>query len=677
MARTLVVLPRALSVVLLVLLPNARATGQRPVAIAAPATAPRAEGEGITAASVLRQPPPLPDAIASFGACRTEGHVYVYGGHVGRRHAHSRANVVGAFHRLALDGGTAWQPLPAGPALQGTALVAAPDGSVVRVGGMTARNEPGADADLWSTASVARFDPAHGTWTELTPLPEPRSSHDAAVVDGRVYVVGGWQLAGGEHGTWHTTAWVADLRFEPLAWQPIAAPRPRRAVALAAFGSGVALLGGLAPDGMVARVERFDPVTGAWREGPPLPDGAFGTAAVALGGELLATVADGRLLAWNGGATWRPTGQLVLPRFFHRLLPGLDGHVLALGGAARAGHVRACELVATRPAPEPAVQEITIAAPGRVAHRQALLLHGDTLLAFGGNRGGGGDRFAAAQLADDVWRVDLGHHRAERIATMPAAGQSLVAVATGTRGDAVLLGGLATGAGGAVAATGAAWRWDAASRTLQPFVPLPQPRTQHQAFVHGGRLWVLGGVDFRPDDGGGDARGDAASVFACALDADEPAFTLADVRLPRPRRSFGAALLGERLVLLGGLRDGFAPAGPGDVLDLATGTWSELALPVAWVSPQVARVGERLYVACGGTMQGQRFTEDRALWSWCEREGWRRVVDALPFAVRLVQMLAWRDRLLFVANDPAKGQLVLRVLAPDPAALSREDAMHR
>ena len=112
---------------------------------------------------VPHQCPQLPRAITSFGAAASGGWVYVYGGHVGREHQHSRDHVVGDFGRLALSDGT-WQALPSGPALQGTALVAAGDGSLYRVGGLSARNAPEADADLHSTASVDRFEPRTGRW---------------------------------------------------------------------------------------------------------------------------------------------------------------------------------------------------------------------------------------------------------------------------------------------------------------------------------------------------------------------------------------------------------------------------------------------------------------------------------------------------------------------------------
>lgn len=659
------------------------------LAIAVAVTAP-AQVPAEAAASRTAPPPPrllrsavLPEAITSFGACCSGGWAYVFGGHVGREHAHSRANVVGAFHRLNLADGVSWQSLPTGPALQGTALVAGPDGSLYRVGGLTARNEPGADADLHSTATVARFDPRRLLWEDCTPLPEPRSSHDAIVLGDRLYVAGGWHLHGDDHGTWLRTTWVADLRQQPLAWQPLPAlDHDRRAGALATCAGRVVLLGGMGADGPLASGVMLDPAQPGWHAVPPLPGQGFGTAAIGVGEQLYATVADGRLLRWDGAApAWQPVCQLELPRFFHRLLPTPDGALLALGGAARGGHTRATERIELPTRPGPVFHERVIPAPGQVSHRQALLLRDHTLWAFGGNRGGRGDRFQAGQLANDIWRIDLLQATATLAGELPTPSQSMATVALAGTAAGALLGGLGVVDGddgpGTVRSLATGYRWDPRRASLQPFADLPEPRTQTALVQLGDRLWVLGGTDFTPDDDGGTTRGDMRAIWTCDLAAEAPAFVRSELSLPRPRRSFGAAVLAGELVVLGGLGEGFDHAGPGDVLDPATGAWRELPTPAAWVSPQVAVIGDRLYVACGGTMAGRRFTPDPALWSYRKAEGWRRELEQLPFPVRHVQLLTLRNRLLFYGVEAATGSIVIRTYEPDPDVVVPESAMHR
>jgi N-acetylneuraminic acid mutarotase len=78
------------------------------------------------------------------------------------------------------------------------------------------------------------FDPAVGSWCELEPIPTPRGGVGAAVVDGRIVVVGGEGNA-------------AD------------------------------------PDGVFTEVEAFDPAMNRWATLAPLPVGRHGTGAAAVG----------------------------------------------------------------------------------------------------------------------------------------------------------------------------------------------------------------------------------------------------------------------------------------------------------------------------------------------------------------------------------------------------------
>src|SRR3954452_20672388 len=56
--------------------------------------------------------PPLPEALASFGASVAGDWLYVYAGHIGEEHEHPRSNLSPHFRRIQVDGGTKWQELP-------------------------------------------------------------------------------------------------------------------------------------------------------------------------------------------------------------------------------------------------------------------------------------------------------------------------------------------------------------------------------------------------------------------------------------------------------------------------------------------------------------------------------------------------------------------------------------
>ncbi len=295
------------------------------------------------------RPPNLIDAVASFGAVGLDGALYVYGGHVGRVHAHSLENISPGFRRLVLDVGATWEELARGPRLQGAVLVS--DGTAVyRVGGFSAANATVAEPSvLHSSRSAARYSAAADRWEALPDMPVGRSSHDAVVAGGVLYIVGGWEMRGpGEDSVWADTVLALDLNGG-TAWREIPAPFIRRALAAGARGGRIYALGGLSREtGPVSTVNVLDPATGAWSKGPDLPMGSmlgFGAAAASDGDRVFVSQADGRVyrLAEDGGA-WEPVETLDHPRYMHRLIP-VGRRLLAVGGAGRSGHLATIEVV--------------------------------------------------------------------------------------------------------------------------------------------------------------------------------------------------------------------------------------------------------------------------------------------------------------------------------------------
>lgn len=302
--------------------------------------------------SVAHSLTPLAKGTTSFGGAVAGDWLYVYGGHYGAAHQYSQDGQSGDFARLNLRDPKAWESLPGGPKLTGLAMVAH-GGTVYRIGGFTAKNAETDSESLWSQPDFARFDPATGQWTNLAPLPEGRSSHDAAVVGNMLYVVGGWTLAGSDPTRWHDTAWSFDLADAAAQWKPVASPPfHRRALALAAHQNKLYCIGGMQErGGTVLSVAVYDPAKNAWSEGPDLlgsgMDG-FGASAFASGGALYATTMSGAIQRLSpAGDAWEFVTQLERPRFFHRLLSWHDDRLVVVGGASMtSGKVLSLELLA-------------------------------------------------------------------------------------------------------------------------------------------------------------------------------------------------------------------------------------------------------------------------------------------------------------------------------------------
>ncbi len=291
-------------------------------------------------------PPDLPEAVASFGAVSVGGALYVYGGHVGRVHAHSIENISPAFRRLALRDGAEWEELARGPRLQGAILVS--DGeSVYRVGGFAAENATAEETEvLHSSASFARYVADEDRWEPLPDLPAGRSSHDAVVHDRVLYVVGGWTMRGpDEDSVWADSVLALDLDGGD-DWRTIPAPFRRRALAAGARDGRLYALGGLADGGSVSAVDVLDLASGEWSEGPKLPPGpmrGFGAAAASHRDQLFVTQTSGKAHRLSDdGSRWEPVAELDPPRMMPRLV-AVGNRLFAIGGANRDGHLKSIE----------------------------------------------------------------------------------------------------------------------------------------------------------------------------------------------------------------------------------------------------------------------------------------------------------------------------------------------
>ncbi|MFQ3652270.1 MAG: kelch repeat-containing protein [Gemmataceae bacterium] len=291
--------------------------------------------------SIFLAAPPTPDRferlpvrVASLGACVAGEWLYVYGGHCGKTHTYSTSDVTGRFFRVKLSGG-AWEELPSGPIAQGTALVA--DGNtVIRVGGMQPRNESGTPADNHSLTSVERYDPTTKKWQALPGMPAGRSSHDAVIHEGKLYVVGGWCMQGrGKPSFWHKELYVLDLRAAKLTWKTLPQPFQRRALSAAVVAGKWYVAGGLDASGQPSRrVEVYDFASAKWSCAPELPGDdrlGFSPQLCAVAERLVVSTLDGKVHVLDKDG-WQYVKKQEVRRMVHRLVPGGGKRFLVVGG---------------------------------------------------------------------------------------------------------------------------------------------------------------------------------------------------------------------------------------------------------------------------------------------------------------------------------------------------------
>ena len=119
--------------------------------------------------------------------------------------------------------------------------------------------------DEWQS-TVEVYNPLTDAWKQLSNMTTIRSMHGAAVLDGKIYVMGGAGSARGINGDDDTlsTAEVYDPQSD--SWQPLADMASGRGRFAAAVVSGkIYAIGGESDAvGTMAAVEAFDPLLGAW-----------------------------------------------------------------------------------------------------------------------------------------------------------------------------------------------------------------------------------------------------------------------------------------------------------------------------------------------------------------------------------------------------------------------------
>jgi len=188
------------------------------------------------------------------------------------------------------------------------------------------------------SSDVLVYDLERRTWTNAAPLPAPRGGHAAAVLDGKIHVVGG----GNSRST------IADHSvYDPATnqWRDAAPlPRPEGSPALVAFRHELYAIGGRSGRSDYGDVYIYDAAADRWRAGPPIePRGTAGAVVYCgaihlFGGESQAmnsSLGDVFRLDFARGV-WERIDPMPHARNFARAVL-FDGGVYVVGGSPRAG----------------------------------------------------------------------------------------------------------------------------------------------------------------------------------------------------------------------------------------------------------------------------------------------------------------------------------------------------
>ena len=363
---------------------------------------------------------PIPTPRQMLAAASDNKLVYTVGGFDGK----ADVRTVEAYDPAA----NTWTPLAELPEARSDLGVAIADARLVAVGGLSAGKV---------LQSVSVFDLTNKAWAPLPDMATPRHGMAVASVGKSVYAIGG----SSDVGDGKLTSSAESLKLAPRKLQPAAqwralpdAATPRLMMAWTVLDNKIWVIGGLREGTALQTVESYDPLTGAWTPGPPLPIPLHHAAAATYRGEVVVI----------GGAEDN--------------LADASDKVFALRGGS---WVELPSLKRARAAPGAAVV-------------------GDKLVVMGGQD--------AKQIVAQTEIFD-GNEWTEA-GDMPTPREHMAAVSDGTYVYA--LGGRFLSADKNSAAFD---RFDPASGTWETLVDMPTPRGSYGAAYIDGRIVAVGGED--------------------------------------------------------------------------------------------------------------------------------------------------------------------------------------
>jgi uncharacterized repeat protein (TIGR01451 family) len=207
----------------------------------------------------------MPTARAYLAAAVINGKIYAIGGET-----NYGSTAVVEVYDPSLN---SWSTRASLPNARSGLAASALNGKILVMGGRL-------DGDYLSDylSSVEQYDPTTNTWMQRANLSSGRAYLGSAVMNGKVYAVGGWPYSDFE-------------KYDPAldAWTPIAGWLTARGyLAATALNGKIYAIGGLDQLGERNVVKEYDPITNIWKEADSLPAPRQGLSAVALNGRLFA-----------------------------------------------------------------------------------------------------------------------------------------------------------------------------------------------------------------------------------------------------------------------------------------------------------------------------------------------------------------------------------------------------
>mgnify|MGYP003575201811 CR=1 FL=1 len=230
---------------------------------------------------------PMPIALDHTAAAVHDGKIYVVGGFLKRKVPTDKLFIYDPQINQ-------WQEGKSLPSSIGAALNAQfIDGILYVVGGLNSSHVP--------VNTNYAYDPKTDTWSTKAPMPTARQHLQTAVIDGKLFALGGRILGNGvqsEDLDEATSNFNRNEMYDPQndSWtvrQPMLTKRSGFAAAASSDGN-VYVFGGEGVGKVLDSVEKYNPKLDKWTYEKPMPTGRFGLKSVSFGDRIF--VLGGQLI---------------------------------------------------------------------------------------------------------------------------------------------------------------------------------------------------------------------------------------------------------------------------------------------------------------------------------------------------------------------------------------------
>ncbi len=227
----------------------------------------------------------MPTTVYAFASATVDGKIYTFGGNSEAQAIANPVTTLGVTTVQMYNPSTnTWTTKASMPTARRLCTAAVVDGIIYVIGGSYKANSV-----VYGSDKNEAYNPATNTWTTKASLPVALHGVSSAVVDGKIYAIGGATIANGS-GTRVNTVYMYDPTTD--VWTQKASMSIARETSAVAVDGKIYAIGGFngtSPSfNILSSVEMYNPGTNTWSTMPSMITPRFGENCIVIGGIIYA-----------------------------------------------------------------------------------------------------------------------------------------------------------------------------------------------------------------------------------------------------------------------------------------------------------------------------------------------------------------------------------------------------